>query len=104
MSATKRYDIKKALSRFTPEEQGSLQAMATMRVEHGVMQKQLAELKGAYDSLYAVMVTLLDAMPDKEIRLHASQLLRFKAEYRVDQKREGEEFVLRLLTLNDEVG
>jgi len=101
MNSREKAVMQKALAQFTPEEQGALQAMATMRVEHGVMRKQLAELKSAYDSLYSVMVTLLDAMPNREIRLHASQMLRFKAEYRIDQKIENEEIVLRLLTLTD---
>lgn len=96
-------EVQQILSKFTPEEQGALQAMAQLRVEHKLYQKQLVELKGAYDSLYAVMITLLHAQPEKELRIHRSQFLRFKHEYRIDQKVEGEEIVLRLKTFTDEV-
>jgi hypothetical protein len=96
--------INKTLATFTPEERGALEAMATMRVEHGMMKKQLVELKSAYDSLYATMITLLGMMPDKEITFHRSQFLRFKSEYRIDQKTTGDEIVLKLLTLTDKIG
>jgi len=88
---------------FTPEEQGVLQAIAQLRVEHRVLTESFAHLRAAYDSLYAVMITLLDAQPDHELRIHQSQFLRFKREYRIDQKVEGEEIVLRLLTITDEL-
>lgn len=92
----------KLKSIFTPEEQGTLEAIATMRVENKVLGKNFAQLRAAYDSLYVVMITLLDAQPDKELRIHQSQFLRFKREYRIDQKVEGEEVVLRLLTITDD--
>lgn len=96
--------ISSTLAQFSPQERGVLEEIARLRVEHKIYEKQLVDLKAAYDSLYTAMITILHAMPDKEIRLHKSQFLRFKAEYRIDQKAEGDEVVLKLLTLTDDVG
>lgn len=103
MTQDKKAELNQVLSKFTPEEQGMFKAVSTMKVENRVMKQQLAELKAAYDTLYATMITLLHAMPERELRLHQSQFLRFKAEYRIDQKLDGEEVVLKLLTLTDDV-
>lgn len=101
MNDSQRKIISKTLAMFTPEERGALEAMAQMRVEHGVYQKQLVELKAAYDSLYAVMLVILNECEGKELRINKNAFLKFKAEYRIEQIVEAEELVLKLKTLTD---
>jgi len=96
-------EAQQTFANLSAEDQGVLQAVAQLRVENRVMSQNFAQLRQAYDSLYAVMITLLHTQPDRELRIHKSQFLRFKKEYRIDQKAEGEEIVLRLLTVTDKI-
>ncbi len=98
--------IKALLDKMTPDQQAFAQSVAMSRVENRVYQQQLVELKSAYDELWKVMIVILHAYPDHEMRIHESQFLRFKDEYRIDRKWDAKtkEVVLRLLTLHDDIG
>lgn len=100
----KENEIKKILNSFTPEEKGFAEAITTMKVENEAFKKQLAELKKAHDELYKVMITILHAQPEKELRIHKSQFLRFKEEYRMERfwDESLEEMVFKLKTLTDD--
>lgn len=76
-----------------------------MQLENKLSRQQIADLSNAYDDLWKVMIVILHAQPGNELRIHRSQFLRFKEEYRIDKKvdEETNEVVLRLLTLYDDV-
>ena len=75
-----------------------------MKFENKYLTQQTSELSKAYDELWKVMIVILHAQPRNELRIHESQFLRFKSEYRIDRTWDGEkkEVVLRLLTVHDE--
>ena len=96
-------NIKDLLDRLTPQQQAFAKATAQTNLQNKVLSKQLAEMKAQYDDLWKVVIVILDASPDKELRIHESQFLRFKEEYRIDKRLDNEtkEVVLKLLTLLD---
>jgi hypothetical protein len=96
-------DVKKLLRMLTPDQQAFAKSVATMKLENDTLRAQLAQLKPEYDELWKVMIVVLHAQPDKALRIHKSQFLRFKEEYRVDRTYDKEtgEVVLRLLTVHD---
>jgi len=95
--------VKQMLANFTPDQQGMARHIAETQIQNKLMTKQLADLKAAYDELYKVMIVLLHADPDHELRMHSSHFLRFKDEYRIDRVYdEGtEEVVMKLMALGD---
>lgn len=95
--------VDKVLMNFTPEQRGFAEAVTTMKIENAQMRKQLADLKTNYDELWKIIITLLDFMPEKEMRIHESQFLRFKEEYRMEKDfdKETGEVVLKLRTFVD---
>jgi len=98
-------EIKKLLSTLSPDQQAFAKAVTLMRIEHATMTQQLADIKPFYDDLYKIMLVILHAQPSRELRIHDSQFLRFKEEYRIDRMydKEKSEVVIRLLTVHDDV-
>lgn len=106
--ANKEEQIKEMLERFTPEQQEVFKGVAGMRLELATLQKQFVDLNKAYDQLWSILITITHAQPGQEIRIHESQFLRFRNEYRLDLKVEpsaveGNEFVIKLLSLTDDL-
>lgn len=99
-------EIKALLKKLTPEQRGIAQTITGLQIENRQLQNDLAQLKGAYDPLYKVMLAICHAMPKKEYRVHKSQFLRFRHEYRIDSffDEKTQEMVFRLLTISDELG
>lgn len=100
----KKEQIAKVLKQFTPDQQAFTQHVAELKVQNKLYERQLGEMKSAYDNLFKVMIVLLHVDPDHELRIHKSQFLRFKDEYRIqseDDEKTGE-FVLKLKTLTDD--
>lgn len=99
------YDTQKLLKQLSPEHRQFAQSVASMQIENKVARQQIVDLKAAYDDLWKVMIVILHAQPDNVLRIHESQFLRFKHEYRIDKTWDDEtkEVVLRLLTLHDNV-
>lgn len=98
--------IQDLLNQLTPDQQNFAKAVATMQVENKLLTQQLVELKSQHEHLWKVMVVILDVQPMKELRVHESQFLRFKEEYRIDRSwdEDAKEMVFRLLTVFDEPG
>ena len=94
----------KLLENLTPDQRGFAEHVATLQVENKAFQQQLADLKSAYEGLWKIIITIVAASPEKELRIHNSQFLRFKEEYRLDRTfdEEKEEVVIKLKTLTDE--
>ena len=97
-------EVQKLLQALPQDQQNFAKAVTVMRLENTTFRKQLADLKDAYDGLWKVLVVILDLAPDKTLRIHKTQFLRFKEEYRIDRTydEETEEVVLRLLTVFDD--
>jgi hypothetical protein len=98
--------VQKLLESLSKDEQNFAKAVATMKVENKVLHRQLADLKAQHDDLWKILVVLLHRGKDAgidEVRIHRSQFLRFKEEYRIDKQvdEEHDEVVVRLLTLRD---
>jgi len=89
---------------LTPDQQNFAKAVATMRIENKTLHRQLADLKDAYDNLWKIMTVILHAQPTKTLRIHESQFLRFKEEYRIDRTfdEKTKEVVVKLLALTDD--
>ena len=98
-------EIQKILKQLPPEQRHFAEAVTTMKLENRTLRQQITDLKSAYDELWKVIIVILHAQPGNELRIHESQFLRFKHEYRVDRTvdKDKHEVVLRLLTLHDEV-
>ncbi len=96
--------VKNVLNSLTADQRGFVQAVTEMKVQNKVYERQLVELKRAYDELWKVWIVLLHAQPGNVLRIHESQFLSFNEEYRVDRTfdKEKREVVLRLLTVHDE--
>ena len=96
---------KKLLKQFTPDQRGIAETLATLKIENRVLSQQIADVKSAYDQLYKTFVVLLEVDPDHEMRIHKTQFLRFKHEYRIDRTfdKETEEVVFKLLTLHEDI-
>ena len=105
MNATNKKEIQKLLSKFTPEQRGMLEHYSEVKIQNKIYEKQLTELKSAYDNLYKVMIVLLHADKDHELRMHKSHFLRFKDEYRIDTYTDdkSDEFVMKLKALTEEI-
>lgn len=94
-------EAKKVLEKFAPDERAFMEHVTRLKIDNKRMEKQIADLKNAYDDLWKVFITILHSLPDKELRIHKSQFLRFKQEYRIDKQLDGDEVVFKLLTVND---
>ena len=96
--------IQHLLNALTPDQQAFARAATEMKIQNKVYEKQLVDLKDAYDNLWKVMIVILHAQPGNELRVHETQFLRFEGEYRVDRTfdKYTKEVVLRLLTVHDE--
>ena len=92
----------KLLENLTPDQKRFAEHVATLQIENKAFQQQLADLKSAYEGLWKIVITIVAASPEKELRIHNSQFLRFKEEYRLDRTVVGEEVVIKLKTLTDE--
>ena len=105
MNTTNKAEIKKLLSKFTPEQRGMLEHYTELKIQNQIYEKQLSELKSAYDDMYKVMIVLLHVDKDHELRMHKSHFLRFKDEYRIDTYTDPktEEFVMKLKALAEEI-
>ena len=96
--------IQDLLKALTPDHQNFAKAVATMQLENKMLTTQIAGLKNQHEEIWKVMLVILDVQPDRELRIHESQFLRFKEEYRIDRTwdKETKEIVMRLLTVFDE--
>lgn len=94
---------KAILNQLTPDQQAFTRHVAELKVNNKLMEKQLEELKSAYDELYKVMIVILHASGDKGLMIHESQFMRFKDEYRIETKFDDKkrEMSLKLKTLFD---
>lgn len=98
-------EVKQILKMFSPDERAFAEEFARTRIENRMLQHQATVMRKNYDELYKVMVVVLDVAYDKELRVHNSQFMRFKEEYRIDRSydEKTDEVVLRLKTLRDEI-
>lgn len=96
--------VEDLLRTLTPDQQNFAKAVTVMKLENKTLTTQLAELKEQHDHLWKVMTVILSVQPGKELRIHESQFLRFKEEYRIDRSwdEEAKEVVFKLLTVFDE--
>ena len=96
--------IKNTIGQADPQLRRVSQAFSQLKLQNAVMKTQLMELSQKYDDLWKVIVVILDLMPRREMRIHQSQFLRFKEEYRISNEfDEGtQEMVLKLLTLTED--
>jgi tRNA-dihydrouridine synthase len=99
----KREQIQKMLSRLSPDQQAIARDYARMKLENANLIQALKETKEAYESIYKPFITIIHAYPDHVCRIHESQFLRFKDEYRIESRfdEETREMVYTLKTLTD---
>ena len=97
--------VRKLLNSLRPEQRAFFESLATTRAQNHIYEQQLKEIKEAYDDLWKVVIVILHAQPENTLRIHESQFLRFKHEYRIDKQLDvaTKEVVLKLLTLHDEL-
>ncbi len=97
-------DIKNLLSQLSPDQLGVAKTLTLNKIELEHLRQAVAALQSQNDDLYTVMLVILHAQPDQELRIHETQFLRFKEEYRIERTcdRETKEVVLKLKTLGDE--
>lgn len=93
--------IKALLKHFTPDEQAFARAFAEMKVEVEMLRVQNESLKEQHDQFWRVLVVLLSAEPEHEIRIRVSQFQKLFDEYRIDRKVEEGVLTLKLLTIHD---
>lgn len=80
--------IKSILDKFAPEQRAFAEAVATDRAELKILREAVAAKQTEYNELWQVFVTILHVLKEEgmgELRLHPSQMLRFKEEYRVER-------------------
>jgi lipopolysaccharide biosynthesis glycosyltransferase len=96
--------VKELLAKLTPDQRGFARHTAELKIRNQVLEKHVAELKAAYDAIYKAMIVLLSWDKDHELRVHETQFLRFKEEYRIDSWFDNttKEMVFKLLTVHDE--
>jgi len=96
-------EIKEALKLFSPEERQFAENFAQLRIENQMLRHSGQVLRKEYDQLYKVLIVILDAQVDKELRIHKTQFLRFSEEYRIDRRYDQatKEMVFKLLTLRE---
>lgn len=96
------------LAKLAPDQQAFARHVAEQQVQNRLLVRQIADMKAQYDDLWKVMIVVLDACGiapgGKELRIHESQFLRFKEEYRIDRTFDAStrEVVIKLLTVFDE--
>ena len=97
-------EAKKLMKQLTPAQLGVAKTLTLNKLELEHLRRAVAVLQEQYDSLYKIMLVVLDAQPDRELRIHETQFLRFKEEYRIDRTfgEESKEVVLKLKTLTDD--
>jgi hypothetical protein len=85
---------------------GVAKTIAALRVENRMLGERVSKIQQEYDELWKIMVTVVDACEDRELRLHKTHFLRFREEYRLERRwdEEAQEVVLKLKTITDEVG
>jgi hypothetical protein len=100
----KREQIQKMLSRLSPDQQAIMEDYARLKIENANYIRAFKETKDAYDSIFKPFLTIIHVYPDHECRIHESQFLRFKDEYRIEAKfdEETREMVYRLKTLTED--
>ncbi len=95
--------VRKLMARLTPDQLAFAKNVALTSAQNKIFTQQLGDLQSNYDELWKVLIVILHAQPDNTLRIHNSQFLRFKHEYRIDRSfdEERQEVVLRLLTVHD---
>jgi len=95
---------KKLMNLLSPDQLGVAKTLTLNKMELEHLRQAVAALSKAHDDLYKVMLVILHAQPERELRIHETQFLRFKEEYRIDRTfdEETKEVVLKLKTLTDE--
>lgn len=96
-------DVKKLLESLSPDQQAVAKTIAILKLENKELARQVEALKKDHQDLYKVMLVVLDACEDRELRIHETQFLRFREEYRIEREfdKGTKEVVLKLLTLKD---
>ena len=100
------YEVKQLIDQLSPDQLGVARALSGLRIENKMLGEALATTRHDYDNLFKVMLVILDAHPDKEMRIHTSQFMRLNEEWRIDtfEDKATQEVVLRLRTLKDGEG
>ena len=98
--------VKNTLDKAGPHLRSVQQAFSQLKLQNTVMKQQLMEISQKYDDLWRVITVILDLCTGKELRIHQSQFLRFKEEYRISNEfdEDTKEVVLKLLTLTGDKG
>lgn len=97
-------DIDRIKKMLSPEQRQIAETLATLKVEKDMYATQVKVLARDYSELWRVFVAILDSWPNKELRIHKSQIERVLIdEYRVDRQfdKESEEWVFKLLHIRD---
>jgi hypothetical protein len=100
----KKEQIQKILSRLSPSQQAIMEDYARLKVENVNYIRAFKEANEAYESIFKPFLVIVHASEGQELRIHKSQFLRFKHEYRIDSRFDGEtnEMVFSLKTLKDD--
>lgn len=95
--------VQKLLSQLSPDQQAFAHSITQMRMENKQLKEDLIKLKDNYDDLWKVLITILDACDDKELRINDEEFLRFKEEYRIEKGHDAEkhQIWLRLKVFTD---
>lgn len=95
--------IKTLLKQLTPDQQAITKTLTLNKFELADLRHIVSTLKREYDELWKILLVVIHSCPSKELRIHQSQFLRFKEEYRLDRSWDEEtgEMVVRLLTITD---
>ena len=94
---------KKLIKQLSPDQLGVAKTLTLNKIELEHLRKAIAALQAQHDDLYKVMLVILHVQQDRELRIHESQFLKFKEEYRIDRTFDKftKEVVLKLKTLTD---
>lgn len=95
--------VKGMIETLSPEQRGVVEAAVRLRVENRQLRAQVDALKQQHDDLWKILTVILSIAEGNELRIHRSQFLRFKEEYRIDRSFDDDanEYVFKLKTLKD---
>lgn len=87
------------------EVRHAAETIATLRLENKNLWAAMAKIQPQQKRLYHLMTTIVHACHGHEMRIHESQMLRLKDEYRLDERfdKTTREFVLKVTGLTEQL-
>lgn len=97
-------EVERILKTFTSDQRAIAETIAQLRIENRQYELSQSELSSQHADMYKILITILANHPKRELRIHDTQFLRFKDEYRIDRSYDENDncVVLKLKALTDD--